>query len=69
MPEPPAIPAGWQPLRWAGELDRKAATCEELRPDLAAEYRERARVVRDLYGVSSRPVYKGVVVAEYCSDG
>lgn len=49
MPEPPTIPAGWQPLRWADELDRKASACEEMRPDLAAEYRAMAKAIRDLH--------------------
>jgi hypothetical protein len=41
------VPDGWQPWRWAVELNRKATACEELHPKLAAEYRERAKAIRD----------------------
>lgn len=64
MHESPTIPKGWQPLRWAEELDRKASACEEMHRLLAAEYRGRARVIRGRHRTSRRPQHRGVVVAE-----
>ncbi|MCH7872620.1 MAG: hypothetical protein IID33_13055 [Planctomycetes bacterium] len=32
------ICAGWTPAGWAKELRRKSACCDEIRPDISADY-------------------------------
>lgn len=39
-------PAGWTAERWVWNLRRMADLCEELHPDLAAEYRRWASELR-----------------------
>ena len=58
------VPNGWQPLRWAEELNRKASACEEMQPELAALYRNNAGTIRELHRPRGRPLHRGVVVAE-----
>jgi len=45
-PAGPAIPDGWGPLAWAGELERKAGLCASTNPELAAQYRAQAASIR-----------------------
>ena len=44
-PRHPAVPAGWCTESWLKHLLHMAESCEELRPDLAAEYRRRAESI------------------------
>lgn len=55
MAERQMVPDGWDPLRWAVELERRAAVCQdENRPDMAASCRDRAGVIRDTYQVKPK---------------